>query len=117
MARVAEALHLVEKGGAKERRKRVEGSPGEWDTGNWCVGADTAAQLQGCMIYLHTSQTNVSHIGGRIISYCESSEGPKRKVFRFQELADCIEARPPASGWGREKCIIWRPHRDNDSGN
>jgi hypothetical protein len=107
MPKTAKALHLIEKGLHKANLQKVPGSVNEWTTGNWWVGDRTAQQLQGRKIYLHKGQNVPSHIGGEVISWRQVPSDPKRKVFRFRELEECINGAAPSAGWGREKCIIW----------
>lgn len=108
MPKIAVEIHLVEKGVHKMNLQKVPEVADVWTTGNWWVGDRTANQLIGRRIFLHKGQDKAAHIGGEILSVSQApGSDPKRKVFQFRELADCIGTPAPSSGWGNEKCIIW----------
>lgn len=108
MPKQAVALHLVEKGIYRENLSPIEGTLGEWYTGNWRISDATARSLIGKKIYLHPGQLEESHMGGEIILFQQSSTNPKKKVIRFRELAECVGVRTARSGWGNEKKIVWQ---------
>ena len=101
-------LHLVEKGLHSQNLKLVSGSPDMWDTGNWWIGDKTAADLVGKNIHLHAGQLEPSHLGGEVVSFQTYAADPKRKVFRFRKLDNCLGVSTPKENWTNEKKVVWQ---------
>ena len=113
MPRLAEAIHVVEKGknGANLRCKNR--SRQEWETGYWVVGDATAKSLIGGMVYVHDGQNRPSHIGGKIIDiFHEAGTAKNRRVIRFRKLPSCENIIATKEGWGNERKIVWKSGSD-----
>jgi hypothetical protein len=108
--RIAEAVHVVEKGIEIENlRQRTDVREGVWETAYWIIGKKTAASLIGGKVYVHRGQNIPSHAGGNIVEiYHEPGTAEKRRVIRFQASVDCEGVVTGREGWGNERKIIWK---------
>lgn len=108
--RVAEAIHVVERGIEIENlRPRSDVGEGIWETAYWIVGDKTAKSLIAGKVYVHRGQNVPSHAGGRIIEiYHESGTAERRRVIRFRASVDCEGVIADRDGWGNERKIIWK---------
>ena len=103
------ALHLIER---KANVRRVPDSPGEWESGYWVVGQDTAARLVGGDLYLHSHQGEPSHFGGTILAFRvhhdpSDPEIHGRLVFRIKASVAHKGVLAGREHWGNEKKIVW----------
>jgi hypothetical protein len=102
-------LHLVER---LNNIRPIPDSPGEWESGYWVVSEETAERLVGGDLYVHSSQSEPSHFGGRILSYRVHRDPTKpdidgRLVFRIKPSPAHKGFVPGREGWGMEKKIVW----------
>ena len=97
-------IHLIENYG---RLNRISEEEQLWESGYWTVAVETAEELVGGSIYLHSKQAKPSKFGGIIQSYRvdQSPEFKGKIVFTF--LADMEHKNVVTSkeGWGMEKKI------------
>lgn len=101
------AICFIEKAGNFQRLDRETHL---YESGNWNVGQQKAAELVGARIYFLEKQAGESFFGGVIQSFRALPENdpiaPGRIVFSF--IAD--EAgrgfKPGADGWGNEQKTI-----------
>lgn len=97
-------IHLIEK---YDRLNRISYEEQIWESGYWTVAIETAEELLGGDIYLHSMKAKPSKFGGVIKSYrvSENSEFEGKIVFTF--LADIEHKNVSTSkeGWGMEKKI------------
>jgi hypothetical protein len=79
-----------------------------YESGFWNVAEDTAASLNGGMIYFHERQDAPSFYGGRIIDYRVQQEGEYagRIIFIFTYMAECRGFMAGRNGWGQEKKLV-----------
>lgn len=102
-------IHLIER---KGNVWRLADSPGDWESGYWVVGQDTADRLVGANLYLHSNQGAPSHFGGVILSFRvhhdpNNSEIDGRLVFRIKASPTHKGVLAGREGWGNEKKIVW----------
>jgi hypothetical protein len=97
-------IHLIEK---HDRLNRISDDEQLWESGYWTVPTQTAEELLGGDIYLHSMKAKPSKFGGVIQSYrvAEDAEFKGKIVFTF--LADLEHKNVSTSneGWGMEKKI------------
>ena len=101
------AIHLVER---KNNVWKLSDSPGEWESGYWVVAEETAARLVGADLYLHSTQGEPSHFGGRILGWRVHRDGSEidgRIVFRIQPSVSHKGITTGREGWGNEKKLTW----------
>lgn len=109
MARKAIALHVIEKGKKVVNLRCVDEINGIWETGNWSVSDDTAASLEGGMIYVHKGQLLPSDIGGKVMSFRSVGKySDNRKIFTFKSIAAEKGVLAGRDGWGNEKKVVWQ---------
>ena len=109
MPRLAEAIHVVEKGENGENLRCISRPRHEWVTGYWVIADATAKSLIGGMVYVHRGQNIPSHIGGEIIDiFHEAGTDMRRKVIRFRELPSGKNIHAAKQGWGNERKIVWK---------
>ena len=97
-------IHLIEN---YDRLNRISNEEQLWESGYWTVAIETAEELLGGHIYLHSKKAMPSKFGGVIRSYRveEDPEFEGKIVFTF--LADIEHKNVSTSkeGWGMEKKI------------
>jgi hypothetical protein len=99
------AIHLIEQ---KGNIWKVQGSPGEWESGYWVVAQENAANLIGGDLYLHSGQADPSHFGGTLLGCRVQSEGALsgRYIFRIHATVAHRGVHAGRTGWGNEKKLV-----------
>ncbi len=105
MAKRLVGIHFIE---TMDKYQRISGH--EFESGEWSnIADDKADELVGGKIYLHTSKTAASYIGGRILSYrsipSDFPDKPDLRIFRFRFMAATTDKR--VANWGGQE-----QHRD-----
>lgn len=95
-------IHLIEKNAAYYR---VEGTSDEWITGSWVLSEDTAEQLIGGTVHLHTAQKAGCYLGGEILG-CKLVS-PQRYEIHFK-LDKSVMNKTANGNWGMEKMLVRR---------
>ena len=103
-------IHLIENIG---RFKRISQEQELWESGYWTVAIETAEELVGGHIYLHTTRAKPSKFGGVIQRYSVEPEGEfeGKVVFTFLADMDHKNVFTSKDGWAMGKKI----DRDEDA--
>ncbi len=98
-----QAIHLIEK---MNNVKKIGGS--KFESGFWYVSEDTAKQLIGADLFLHSSQDSESHFGGKIVGFRTVGDGDfkGRVVFEIESTMGHKGVKAGKGGWGNEKKIV-----------
>ena len=98
-------IHLIEN---QNRMNRISYEEQIWESGYWTVPLETAEELLGGDIYLHSKKATPSKFGGVIKSYRveEDAEFKGKIVFTFLADIEHKNVSTPKTGWGMEKKII-----------
>lgn len=95
-------IHLIEK---KAAYGPVEGAAGEWITGTWTMGDNTARRLIGGNVHLHTAQNAGCYLGGEIIETNRVSE--TRFEIRFRHNEELVN-KTTTGNWSVESQLVER---------
>ena len=76
------------------------------------MAEETAQRLVGGDLFVHSSQSESSHFGGKILSYRVHHDHNKpdidgRLVFRIKPSPEHKGVTAGRDGWGMEKKIVW----------
>lgn len=97
-------IHLIEK---HDRLNRVSDEEELWESGYWTVPIETAEELLGGDIYLHSMKAKPSKFGGVIKSYRleDSPEFEGKIVFTFLADIEHKNVLTSKESWGMDKKI------------
>jgi hypothetical protein len=97
-------IHLIEN---YNRFNRISEEEQLWESGYWTVAIETAEDLVGGHIYLHSKKAKPSKFGGVIQSYRvdETEEFKGKVIFTFLADIEHKDVLTPNEGWGMEKKI------------
>ena len=100
------AIHFIER---TDNVRKTDRQKNEWESGTWPVTEETAQKLIGASLYLHRTKNQLSHFGGRILSYRMVETGPAAGsvVFIVRATVDCKDVKVDSRGWTKEYKILW----------
>ena len=98
-------IHLIEK---HDRLKRISDEEQLWESGYWTVAIETAEELLGGDIYLHSMKAKPSKFGGVIKSYRveDNPEFEGKIVFTFLADIEHKNVSTANEGWEWRKKLI-----------
>ena len=100
------AIHLIER---TDHVRKTDKQKNEWESGFWPVPEETAQKLVGATLHLHRTKNQLSHFGGRILSYRIEQAGPSAGsvVFIVRATVDCKDVKAESKGWTKDYKILW----------
>ena len=98
-------IHLIEKSAGY---RRAENTTDEWITEGWHVSEDTAKQLIGGTVFLHTLQKGGCYLGGEILGY--EFITPKRIAIHFR-FDKAVVNQIATEGWSQEMLLVKRDEK------
>jgi hypothetical protein len=99
------AIHLVEKRGLI---RVVDIASDEYESGFWVLDIEKAQALIGGDVYFHSSRSDPSFFGGRVLGVRVQPDGEfaGRIVFRLRSELGHKGVRTDRTGWRMEKKVV-----------
>ncbi len=100
------AVHFIER---TDTVRKTDKHKNEWESGCWPISEETAQKLVGATLHLHRTKNQLSHFGGRILSYRVEQTGPSAGciVFIVRATVDCKDVKVDSKGWTKDCKILW----------